>query len=197
MSSEVTRAPDRIAPATSRLGILFLCTGNATRSVIAAAALQRALPTVAIEGAGTLSIEGLPLGWRTRAALEAVDLDVDRHRSRQVTGGDLDRATLVVGLAPEHVAWVRREHPPAASRTATLKRLCRDLPGLDGDLEQRLAALDLSTVALEPWEEVADPAGREVEEFVACAHEITSLVNQLAPILAAAESARPDEPRGS
>ncbi len=163
--------------------VLFLCTGNATRSVIAAAALARAMPDLAVDGAGTLSLEGLPMGWRTRSALEAVGLDVAAHRSRQVTGADLEAAALIVGLAPEHVSWVRRRHPDAAPRTATLKRLCRDLPDVGGDLPARLAALDVANVAVEEWEEVSDPAGADVETFVACAQEIAGLVAELAPAL--------------
>ena len=41
---------------------------------------------------------------------------------------ELDSADLVVALAREHVMWMRRVHPKAAPRTATLKRLARDLP---------------------------------------------------------------------
>jgi protein-tyrosine-phosphatase len=178
MSSEVAAPPH----------VLFLCTGNATRSVIAAAALTRAVPALSVDGAGTLSLEGLPMGWRTRAALDAVGLDVAAHRSRQVTGADLRAASLIVGLAPEHVSWVRRRHPEVADRTATLKRLCRDLPCVEGDLPARIATLDLQNVAIEPWEEVEDPAGAEVETFVACAHEIAELIAGLAPTLAEAVS---------
>src|SRR3984957_9882971 len=83
---------------------------------MAGAALLARAPDIAVETAGTLTIEGQPMSFRTRAALDAVGLEVDRHRSRQVTATDLDGATLIVGLAPEHVNYVRRppdRHPQA------------------------------------------------------------------------------------
>ena len=132
-----------------------------------------------VETAGTLTIEGQPASFRTRAALEAVGLELGRHRSRQVTPAHLDDATLVIALAPEHVQWVRRSHPNASPRTGTLKRLARDLPHA-GPLDERVASLDLAAVELAGWEEVVDPAGGEIEEFTACAHEIAGLVADLA-----------------
>lgn len=158
--------------------MLFLCTGNAARSVMAGAALASRSPEVAVETAGTLTVEGQPPSYRTRAALAAVGLDPGRHRSRQATAAHLAAAALVIGLAPEHVAWVRREHPAAAARTATLKRLVRDL-GQYGPLTDRVAALALDTVELEEWEEVVDPGGGEVEDFTACAREIVALIDAL------------------
>ena len=107
--------------------ILILCTGNATRSVIAGAVLKAHLPDVEIATAGTMSIDGLPMSWRTKAGFEAVGVTPPSHRSRQVLPPTSTAATLIIGLAPEHVSWVRREHPAAAPRTATLKRLVRDL----------------------------------------------------------------------
>jgi protein-tyrosine-phosphatase len=159
--------------------ILFLCTGNAARSVMAGAALLALAPDMAVETAGTLTIEGQPMSFRTRAALDAVGLEVSRHRSRQVTAAHLDVATLIVGLAPEHVNYVRRQHPGASSRTGTLKRLARDLPRR-GPLAPRVASLGLAAVSLESWEEVPDPAGGEVADFTACAQQIVALVEALA-----------------
>jgi protein-tyrosine-phosphatase len=130
--------------------------------------------------AGTLSIDGLPMSWRTNAGFEAVGLPRPPHRSRQVTPDDLDRATLVVGLAPEHVEWVRREHRAAAERTGTLRRLARELPADGRPLPQRVADLGLADVELGGWEEVVDPGGGEVEAFTACAYEVVELVEQLA-----------------
>jgi protein-tyrosine-phosphatase len=155
--------------------VVFLCTGNAARSVMAGAALGRS-GAVRITTAGTHVVEGQPMSWRTRSALEGVGLAADGHRSRQIRERDLDDADLVVGMAREHVEHVRRRHPSVAARTATLRRLCRDLPGRLGTLPERLAALRLDVVELEAWEDVDDPAGGDVDDFHGCAAEIVELV---------------------
>lgn len=163
-----------------RATILILCTGNATRSVIAGAVLKAHLPDVEIVTAGTMSVDGLPMSWRTRAGFESVGVSPPAHRSRQVDADDLDRATVVIGLAPEHVHWVRREHPGAAARTVTLKRLARELAADGRPLTERIAELDLEAVELATWEEVVDPGGGEVEAFIACAQEVVALVDDVA-----------------
>jgi protein-tyrosine phosphatase len=188
---------DAAATTVGARRLLVLCTGNATRSVIATAALRAAVPGLDVEAGGTFSIEGRPVSWRTRAGLDAVGLAADGHRSRQAGPADIDTASLVIGLAPEHVEWVRRHHPGAAARTLTLKRLCRDLPGGTGTLEERIAALGLEHVAPEPWEEVVDPGGGEVDAFVACAHEIAELVGRLTPTLLACTAAGTDRRAGA
>ena len=162
----------------SEPSIVFLCTGNAARSVMAGAVLE-ALGGVRVVTAGTFVIEGQPMSWRTRQAIERTGVTVPRHASRQLSHAHLEDADLVVALAVEHVEYIRREHPEAAGKTATLKRLCRHLPQVDGSLPERVAALDLAAVELEPWEDVDDPAGGEIDVFERCAQEVVALIGDL------------------
>jgi protein-tyrosine-phosphatase len=136
-----------------------------------------------VRGAGTHSIEGLPMSQRTRQALAALDLSDGTHRSHQLLDRDVMEATLVVAFAPEHVEYVRRNHRHGAARTATIKRLARDLPGGASQLSERLSTLDLAAVELGGWEEVVDPAGHELPEFKRCAIEINDLLGEVLPRL--------------
>jgi len=158
--------------------ILVICTGNAARSVMAGAALLDREPNLSIITAGTFSVDGQPISWRTREALRRVELEARHHRSKQITAEHVEAADLILAMAPEHVNWIRREFPTARNRTATLKRLARDLSA-DGPLVERLLALDLGGVTIEDWEEIVDPGGGEVEDFISCAVEVVELVDEV------------------
>ena len=161
--------------------VVFLCTGNAARSVMGGAIVRARRDDVEVITAGTHVSEGMPMSWRTRDALGALGVQAEGHRSHQLRDGDVAVADLVIAMAGEHVGYVRRVHPGAAARTVTLKRLARDLaPGPTG-LAGRAAELDLSAVVLEDWEDVVDPAGGDLPEFEACAREIQDLLDQVLP----------------
>jgi protein-tyrosine phosphatase len=161
--------------------VIFLCTGNAARSVMGGAIARSRHPDIEVVTAGTHVVEGMPMSWRTRDALAGIGYRADGHRSTQLRERDVAESDLIVAMAGEHVAYVRRAHPEAAARTATLKRLARDLGESEVPLGERLAALMLATSELEDWEDVVDPAGGELEDFEACAREIDDLLAQVLP----------------
>jgi len=171
--------------------LLLLCTGNAARSVMAGYMVERRAQDLALEfgvrTAGTHVVEGQPMSMRTRAGLAAVralgEVPAGSHRSHQLTAADLEWADLVVAMEADHVRFVRRHHPDAARRTATLRRLCRELPPGPDALEGRVADLGLAVAVLEDWEDVIDPAGGEVEDYVACAEELWSLCGELVTLV--------------
>ena len=163
--------------------VVYLCTGNAARSVMATVITRARTDAIEVRGAGTHSIEGLPMSQRTRSALAALGYSDGSHRSHQLLEADITEATVVVAFAPEHVEYVRRNHPLGAGRTVTLKRLVRDLPTGPATLGDRLAALDLATVSIETWEEIVDPAGHELPAFERCAVQINDLLDEALPRL--------------
>ncbi len=165
--------------------IYMVCTGNAARSPMATAML-RVLDEgncFDVRSAGTLVLEGHPMGIRTRFALEHFGLVDHAHRSRQFRARDAKEADLIVVMEPLHLRWMRLRFPDAASKTGSLPRLAKQLPSSDSSagqsLTQRVESLGLESLTPESWEEVVDPAGGDQETFHRCAAEIYDLVAQL------------------
>ena len=94
-------------------------------------------------------------------------------------GIDLVHADLVVVMEADHVRFVRRQFPDAAAKTATIRRVCRDLAPPPPGLGERVAALALAGVEVTDDEDVLDPAGAEGDVYAACADELWDLCQEL------------------
>lgn len=172
--------------------VLIVCTGNVARSVMARCMVEWLADAsgvaVRVDTAGTHATEGQPSSARTQAALWTVPvldgLPVGRHRSHQLGSADVARADVVVTMEAAHVRYVRRHHPEAAGRTATLRHLCRALPeGPSPGLDARVSMLALADAPLDDGDDVADPAGGDADAYAACAAELWALCTTLVRLL--------------
>lgn len=151
-----------------------------------AAAMLRSCDTAGrldVRSAGTLVLEGCPMGARTRSALARHGLVDHSHRSRQFRASDAAAADVVVVMEPLHLRWMRFHFPEAAAVTGSLPRLARDLPAAAGSgspgLAERVASIGLAHFDAEPWEEVVDPAAGDQAVFDRCSDELHRLVAEL------------------
>lgn len=172
--------------------VVFVCTGNAARSVMAAVVLRELTGHYHVSSAGTHVVEGQVMSQRTRAALARVGLADPHHRSRQFGSAEA-AGDLILTMEPAHVRWVRRHWPDVAGRTTSLRRVLRlleDRPaapaagaGAGTALGHWVRVAGLADEPMEGWEEVVDPAGGEQEAFDRCVDEMVVLVERLARLL--------------
>jgi protein-tyrosine phosphatase len=175
-------------------GILFVCTANQIRSVIAHRLTQEALrarfgphaEAIAVSSAGTHALPGQPI-W-PQAAVELVRRGVaaDGHRAQLLAPTMVRRSALVLTAARVHRDHVTGLWPPAVGRTFTLRELAWLLDGVDSadlpghNLPERLENLT-ELASSRRWHvpppapadlDIADPVGGTDADFVRAAVEI-------------------------
>jgi protein-tyrosine phosphatase len=172
--------------------ILFLCTANLCRSVMAQAMLATRLgaraASASVASAGLLESGQRP-PTEVISVMAARGIDVAGHRSRRVTADDLAAADLVLGLAREHVRHAAVLLPECWSRAFTLRELLRR--GLQADMRMpgeplsdwlaRAAAnrgrRDL--LGSNPRDDVPDPHGGPLVGYQATASLLDGLTRDL------------------
>ncbi len=171
---------------------MFLCTGNAARSVMATVITRSRSDLFELSGAGTHAIENCPMGNYTRKALASIGLEDRTHRSRQLNPYSADEVDLIIAMANDHVQYVRRNMAEVAYKTVTFKRLIQDLgevkakenASLREALKSRIAEMSLAEVQLESWEEIGDPGAGDQPIFMSSLEEIDALVDRFLALFA-------------
>jgi len=176
---------------TDRPRVTMICTGNAARSVMAAALLRHRLGVdgpVEVASAGTLVLPGQPMSSRTRLALERHGLRDPDHRSRQLDAAEVRRSSLLLTMEPSHHQWMRRRLPEALPLAGSLRRMARDLSSVSGSLSERVAQLNLGGHDMEPWEEIVDPGAGQQDAFDRCIDDLADVIERLAEQLRMVET---------
>lgn len=171
------------------LRILFVCTANRFRSPLAAATLARQLDglPVEVESRGTMNVGAMPPLPQAITEAQGFELDLGRHRARQLDRDDVEHAALLIGFEERHLE-AARELGAASGRVFALEEIVAlledggDHPRRDdyeGSLLAMIAAADARRDPDAEIDWIADPVRRPPREAAAIARRVHLLALRL------------------
>jgi len=143
--------------------VLFVCSGNICRSPIAQGFLKKMLrdrlgedsKEIQVLSAGLNAFEGYATG-ETLQVMRDEGMDLSNFRSKQLTLEMVEKADLILTMQRSHKFHVFALDPKAKDKTFTLKEF-------SGETEKP---------------DIADPYGRGIHAYKACAEEIKGSLNK-------------------
>lgn len=120
---------------------------------------ERKLKNVEVRAAGVLTVTGLRASQEARQIMESEGIELDRHRSSQLSPEMIRRADLILGMTPYHIQIAMRISEEARGKTFLL---------------QEFSGNDLKNV------QIQDPMGCTLEVFKKRFKEIRQACDRLA-----------------
>ncbi len=146
--------------------ILFVCTGNTCRSVMAQGLMRYALAqagitNVQVDSAGVFAIEGMPPSGETQKLLVALGVDCAGHRARGLTAEMAEAADLMFVMEPFQAEEAIHRAPRAREKVHLLK------------------TYGLPAAEVGGYVGIPDPIGKPLEVYETCFSEIRDATERI------------------
>ena len=149
--------------------ILFVCTGNSCRSVMAKGLMERwlkehggALATeFQVKSAGIAAMDGMSASRETQELLRQVGVEMGGHMARRLTDVTIKEADLILVMEPFHLEEIVRRVPSAKPKAHLLKLF---------------AAKDHASVTSA---HIPDPIGKPMEVYEVCFMTIQEAIERV------------------
>lgn len=132
--------------------VIFVCTGNTCRSPMAEGIFKSIYGDDKALSRGLYVPEQISASFNSIKAMEEMDIDISKHRSRQLTVGEAEDCDIIITMTESHKNTIISAYPKFRDKTFTLS----EFAGEGGDIK--------------------DPYGGDFALYSECAKEIRALI---------------------